>query len=159
MTQNEFPTYETLMNPTLIALKELGGSATIEELYNKVVEIADTPDEQLEVLHDPEKGGRTEVEYRLAWTRTYLKIYEAIENSSRVVWSLTSKGRQIKLAHYIDLHKKYLGSMPDDLELFIRQEADAPLSIKTELLKDLKKKGWKPTEIPDPTLLKRMVKK
>ena len=94
-------------------------------------------------------------------------IYAAESKEEAIVYAVklcirpndTSKGRQIKLAHYIDLHKKYFGSMPDDLDLFIRQEADAPLSIKVELLKDLKKKGWKPTEIPDPTLLKRMVKK
>jgi len=55
MAQNNFPTYETLMNPTLQALKALGGSATIEELYNKVAEIANIPDEQLKILHDLEK--------------------------------------------------------------------------------------------------------
>ena len=37
----------------------------------------------------------TELEYRLTWSRTYLKQYEVIENS-RGVWSLTDKGRAIK---------------------------------------------------------------
>jgi len=46
------------------------------------------------VLHNPDKGSQTEVEYRLAWTRTYLKKYGILENSSRGVWALTSKGRQ-----------------------------------------------------------------
>jgi len=52
-------------------------------------------DEQLEILHDPEKGSQTEIEYRLAWTRTYLKKYGALENSSRGVWALTTQGRQL----------------------------------------------------------------
>jgi len=43
-------------------------------------------------LHNPEKGGMTEIEYRLMWTRTYLKFYGIIENSTRGVWSLTEKG-------------------------------------------------------------------
>jgi len=47
-------------------------------------------------LHNPEKGGMTEIEYRLMWTRTYLKIYGITENSSRGVWSLTEKGSSIE---------------------------------------------------------------
>ena len=68
------PPYDQLMNPTLQALKLLGGSGTIEEIYNKVTEIVGLSNEQLEILHDPARGGQTEVEYRLAWSRTYLKI-------------------------------------------------------------------------------------
>jgi restriction system protein len=82
------------MNPIIQALKMLGGSGTIEEINNKATEVADLSDEQLEVLHDSEKGSQTEVEYRLAWARTYLKKYDILENSSRGVWALTPKGRQ-----------------------------------------------------------------
>lgn len=95
MTDVNIPTFDRLMNPVIQALKELGGSGTIEEIDNKVAEIAHLSDEQLEVLHNPEKGSQTEVEYRLAWTRTYLKKYGILENSSRGVWALTPKGRQI----------------------------------------------------------------
>lgn len=89
------PAYDQLMNPTIQALKALGGSGTIEEIYNKVTELVGLTDEQLEVLHNPDKGGQTQVEYRLAWSRTYLKKYGILENSSRGVWALTAKGRQI----------------------------------------------------------------
>lgn len=89
------PTYDALMNPLIQALKELGGSATIEELNSKTAEIAGLTDEQMEVLHNPAEGGRTEVEYRLAWSRTWLKRYGLLENSSRGVWSLTAKGNQV----------------------------------------------------------------
>ncbi len=34
------------------------------------------------------------MEYRLAWTRTYLKQYGLIDNSERGVWSLTPLGRK-----------------------------------------------------------------
>jgi len=64
--------YDELMNPVLQALKLLGGSGTIEEINDKVSELAKTPSEQLEILHNPEKGGMTEIEYRLMWTQTYL---------------------------------------------------------------------------------------
>ena len=95
MAKVDIPTFDTLMNSVIEALKDLGGSGTIEEINNRTAEIAGLSDEQLEVLHDPEKGGQTEVEYRLAWTRTYLKKYGVLENSSRGVWALTPKGRQL----------------------------------------------------------------
>jgi len=89
------PTYDQLMNPTLQALRMLGGSGTIEEIYQQVTELVGLTNEQLDVLHDPERGGQTEVEYRLAWSRTYLKKYGILENSSRGIWALTAKGRQL----------------------------------------------------------------
>lgn len=95
MTKADIPTFDALMNPVIEALKGLGGSGTIEEINDKATEIKGLSDEQLEVLHNPEKGGQTEVEYRLGWTRTYLKKYGVLENSSRGVWALTPKGRQL----------------------------------------------------------------
>src|SRR4029079_2975957 len=86
---------DALMNPLLKALKALGGSGTIEELNTKVIELVGLSDDQLEIIHDPERGSQTEVEYRLAWARTYLKRYGVIDNSSRGVWALSAQGREI----------------------------------------------------------------
>jgi len=88
--------YDELMNPLLAALRMLGGSGTNEEINAKVAEIANISASELEVLHNPEKGGMTEVEYRLMWTRTYLKKFGLITNSSRGVWSLTPKGNEVE---------------------------------------------------------------
>jgi restriction system protein len=96
MPETFIPTYDVLMTPILQALKSLGGSGTIEEINDKVAEIAKLSDEQLEVLHDPKKGGgQTEIEYRLAWARTYLKRCGVLENSSRGVWALTPTGSKL----------------------------------------------------------------
>ena len=95
MIKVAMPTYDTMMNPLIQALKELGGSGTIEEINDKVAEIASFTDEQLEILHNPDRGGMTEVDYRLAWTRTYLKKYGVLENSTRGVWALTQTGRKV----------------------------------------------------------------
>ena len=92
----QVPTYDTMMNPLLLAVRDLGGSGTIEEIANRVAEIMELTDEQLEILHDPDKGGRSEFEYRLAWTRTYLKKYGLLENSTRGVWALTLQGRNVE---------------------------------------------------------------
>lgn len=70
----------------------------------------------------------------------------------------TTKGRMIKLTHYIDLHKRIYGTMPDDLHLFVRTAADIPITFKDEVAKLLKEKGWKEGTIPDPTLLPRLIR-
>lgn len=52
-------------------------------------------------------------------------------------------GRMIKLTHYIELSRKYLGVMPDDWHIFVRSETDLPLAKREELLKILETKhGW-----------------
>lgn len=91
MLKVKIPTYDRLMNPVIQALQILGGSGTIDEIDNKATEVIGLSDEQLEVLHD-EKGGQTEVAYRLAWARTYLKKFGILENSARGVWALTPQG-------------------------------------------------------------------
>jgi restriction system protein len=80
--------YHQMMIPTLKALQALGGSATIDELDSRVVDIMQLPEEMCNVLHK-EDGTLTEVSYRLAWARTYLKKYGLINNSARGVWSFS----------------------------------------------------------------------
>lgn len=94
MSTPSLPSFDELMNPTLEALRQLGGSGTIAEIDARAAEIAQLSDEQLEIPHNPDKGGQTEVEYRFAWTRTYLKKAGYLENSQRGVWALTPKGRE-----------------------------------------------------------------
>jgi len=71
----------------------------------------------------------------------------------------TTKGRAIKLTHYIDLHKRLFGIMPDDIHLFVRNKADIPITMKDEIIKVLEEKGWTERRIPDPTLLPRLIRK
>ncbi|MBI5679988.1 MAG: CO dehydrogenase/acetyl-CoA synthase complex subunit epsilon [Methanobacterium sp.] len=60
----------------------------------------------------------------------------------------TSKGRQIKLNHYLDLHKKYFGTLPDDVYRFVRNDKDIPITYKKEVLAMLEEKGWEPRALP-----------
>ena len=71
----------------------------------------------------------------------------------------TSKGRAIKLTNYIDLHKRLIGGMPHDVHLLVRKQADIPLTMKEDIEKILKEMDWTEHEIPDPTLLSRMIRK
>lgn len=89
----KLPSFDDLMIPLVNALNALGGSGSIEEIYSKVVELTDFSEAVLNQLHDAEKSSLTEIGYRLAWARTYLKKYGFLENSSRGVWALTEKAR------------------------------------------------------------------
>ena len=91
--------YKDLLNPTLQALKELGGSANSNEIEEKIIEIQKLTDNQINEIH---KGSRTKLNYQLAWAKNNLKNYELLENSSRGIWSLTEKGNHEKL---IDVEK------------------------------------------------------
>lgn len=88
------PSVPNLLWPTLRALKDLGGSGTIQEVVEKVIALEGFTEEQQSRQHLD--GPRSELEYRLAWARSYLKIVEAIDNSARGVWAITEIGRGLE---------------------------------------------------------------
>lgn len=93
MSTPSLPQYQHLLWPTVIALRELGGSGSIEEIVEQVLNEGDYTEEQQAILH--KDGPGTEIEYRLAWARTYLKGMGLADNSQRGVWSLTDDGRTV----------------------------------------------------------------
>lgn len=74
----------------LNALRARGGEATNAEIREAVAAELQLTAEDLAVLHNPAKGKRTEVEYRLAWARTRLKNAGLIERVRPQVWRLSS---------------------------------------------------------------------
>ncbi|MBA3031038.1 MAG: restriction endonuclease [Desulfobacterium sp.] len=95
-SNSQMPKYHELMNPLLKALQELGGSGSIEEIAQKVSELSGLPEEVLNIPHNPEKSSQTEIEYRLAWARTYLKKYGLLENSDRGIWLIVPEKHNVK---------------------------------------------------------------
>lgn len=85
------PTKEELLWPTLQAAIDLGGSAALAELDAAVIEREHYPADVQDVLHLG--GPKTELQYRLAWARTYLKNMGLLANSKRAVWSVTDAGQ------------------------------------------------------------------
>lgn len=85
------PQYHEMMIPTMEVIDSLGGSGTIQEIVEGVIQLLNLPEEVASHPHNPEKSSQTEVEYRLGWARTYLKKVGLIENSERGVWSFTDK--------------------------------------------------------------------
>ena len=93
MESNALPKYPDYIYPTLVALKKKGGSATIEEIEDAVAEHMKLSEEALAIPHGD--TGQTEFQYKLAWVRTYLKKYGALDNSERAVWTITEKGEKV----------------------------------------------------------------
>lgn len=90
LQKDEFPNLALMMLVTLDALRALGGSATIQELVDQVIDQERvTEDEQGWLMPN---GRDYRLKYYLAWSRTYLKRGGALENSSRGVWALTEQG-------------------------------------------------------------------
>lgn len=81
------PRYNKLLVPTFIALKDLGGSGSNNEILDKVVENLQIPDDVADIPHAG-NANVSELAYQLAWARTYLNSYGVIKNSSRAVWSI-----------------------------------------------------------------------
>ena len=90
MRKNKVPKFDELMDPSVQALKNLGGSASIDELVPEIVRLLGLSQEVADVPHGA--TGRTELEYRAAWARTYLRKVGLIENSERGIWALTPEG-------------------------------------------------------------------
>src|SRR5207248_3385313 len=90
MTAAEVPQYHELLWPAIQAVAELGGSASIGEIVETVIKREGFTNDQQAVLHND--GPETEIGYRLAWARTYLKAMGLLTNSARGVWALTDEG-------------------------------------------------------------------
>jgi restriction system protein len=143
---NNLPTFDKLIIPTLKALKELGGSGTIEEISEKVYQIAQISEDTLRILHG-ENGLQSEVDYRLAWSRTYLKKYGLIENSARGVWALTRSEidinkidaneivKNVREQHKKDDSKKEYEKLEPETDIL--EQADETITWKEELLNTL----------------------
>lgn len=83
--------YDDLFNPTLEAIKNLGGSGSVSEIEEQVINILDLSESEVNDIH---RESITKLTYRLAWARNYLKRFGLLENSSRGIWALTEDGQK-----------------------------------------------------------------
>ena len=90
----------------------IDGSGHLSEINSAVVEREGYSEEQQSILHGD--GPQTEIEYRLAWARTYLKGMGLLENSERGVWSVTEQGRQAKEGDLKALRAEYLRRLKEE---------------------------------------------
>ena len=87
----QVPRVPDLFVPVLKALDSLGGSASNDEINDRVAEVLVLPPEVRAFIH--KDGPLPKVDYRCAWARSWLKNANLVENSGRGVWALTGEGR------------------------------------------------------------------
>ena len=126
------PPYSELLWPALCAVRELGHSAKLEEIDERVIEAQGFDDDQLAILH--KDGPRNEIEYRLAWARTYLKGMGALANPARGTWVTTELGKSLTEADIVPLRKAYLTTLAEARKKKKKaaQEAGADLELADE---------------------------
>lgn len=91
---DSLPDLPGMMLVTIEALRDLGGSASIQELDERAIELEGVSEEE-QALTMPRDENRPRVNYYFAWARTYLKRGGALVNSARGVWALTEAGSAI----------------------------------------------------------------
>ncbi len=106
LTKNltDLPKHDGLFWPVVQALQSLDGSADNEQLVDRVSEILDLDDALTAIPH--KEGPQSEISYRVAWVKTWLKWGEILNNPQRAVWVLTEKGRSATEAEIEALRQK-----------------------------------------------------
>lgn len=89
--QDELPKYHDLMQPTLLALEKIGGSASIHEIDDAVTGSLGLSQTQLDLEY--ESGAGPIIPDRLSWARSYLKAAGMLDSGGRGIWILTDEGR------------------------------------------------------------------
>ncbi len=102
------PPYTDLLWPALQAAITLGGAVSIAELDAAVIDREHFTEGQQSVLHGD--GPQTEIQYRLAWARTYLKGMGLLTNSKRGVWTVTDAGQSATLDQIVPLHQQFVNA-------------------------------------------------
>lgn len=89
---NALPKVEDFYVPTMKALRDLGGSASIEEIQDRLSEAEGLTQQQLDQVYPT--SGAPILPDRMSWARTYLKIAGLVTSGGRGIWALTDDGRQ-----------------------------------------------------------------
>lgn len=92
MSADPLPKYDDFMLPTLRALRDLGGSASIEEIQDRLASSMHLTQEQLDLSY-PASGALIAPD-RMSWARSRMKPAGFVESGGRGVWVLTDLGRQ-----------------------------------------------------------------
>ena len=98
-------------------------------------------DEELNLPHNSKRSNQTAIEYRLSWSRSYLKKYGLLENSKRGIWALTAEGQQTERIEPIEITRYYRNQIKQDrrTESEEYEEVEKELTWREELLQILMK--------------------
>ncbi len=104
MKIGDLPKYHDFMKPTLEALVEIGGSASLNEINDAVTERTGLSQQALDVWYA--SGAGAVVPDRLSWARSYLKGAGLLASGGRGIWTLTDDGRNAASLPASELKRK-----------------------------------------------------
>jgi restriction system protein len=94
MSRRKGSQFIRFLKPIIEVLKETGGSGTVAEVIDRVIEKMRIPESEQELTL---KNGQSRVRNQIQWGRFYLAYAGYIDSSKRGIWSLTEKGLSIDL--------------------------------------------------------------
>lgn len=155
----KLPTRNELMTPTIDAIKELGGSANTDEIYEKIVEKLQLNDSLLEVING--KTGQSELQYNLSWVRTILKNKGILSKVGKGIWIL-GENKPTKIAVEKEPEIKKLEEKEADEEVSdaenwkktaveIITEKMSPSAFERLIQRILREKGFSQVEVTGKT--------
>ncbi len=135
------PKYSDLFNPLLETMKKLGGSASVSELNEEVTRSLNLTDEE---IAEPHNERMAELEYRLTWTRHYLKAYGLLDNSERGIWVLTTKGKEIASVDSYQVVRFVRDLNRDKKSKLIKRHSIAPTDMEVaEVAEAVLEENWR----------------
>jgi restriction system protein len=89
MKQSKGPQFTRFFKPIIEVLKESGGSGTVAEIIDRVIEKMEISENEQAVTL---KNGQSRVRNQVQFARLYLVRSGYLDSSKRGIWSLTEKG-------------------------------------------------------------------
>lgn len=112
-SQNEkVPSHHRLAWPALQVMKQVGRPVHNSEVLDAVARLLQLSPEV--VARPLGRGSRTQLEYKLSWSRTLLKGLGAIEKVEPAVWAVTERGQEITEADVAEVTKSMLARLTTD---------------------------------------------
>lgn len=99
------PKFDDLFQVIIDILKNHEGIASVSEMEEEAADIFELTDTARQTVHNADEGYRTELGYRLAWARNYLKRAGLIESPKRSIWMLTEAGQNIMFVNKEEIKK------------------------------------------------------
>ncbi len=155
----KLPSRNELKKPTIEVIKELGGSANTDEIYEKIVEKFKLSDSLIEVRNG--KTGQSELQYNLAWVRTILKNQGILSKVGKGIWVLgENKLAKQSIAEESKINKeeeKIAEEEVDDAESWKKEainiitEKMSPNAFERLIQRILREKGFSQVEVTGKT--------
>jgi restriction system protein len=141
MFKDKIPKYDELLWPTLVAIKAMDGSGSNEDIYDKIIELYEIPEELQSIVNN---RGMSKIAYNIRWAQTYLQKMDVIVNSDRGIWAITKISSNVDEQYLLkknkEIRKEYnqqrkklkeeqqkVAIKPSKTQLNIRDEIDGDL--------------------------------